>query len=138
MYLFLFRPFVMKKIKNEYFSDNPGFLGYKVNISFLTENYHILKFVVEKCVRSKKNGVYAKIKSHYARKAQRLNMQRAMLFPMTVVSPAMTDTDVFKEMQTANHLPRDTLKINRTATLLNTFLEPTGIFCSQCPLIIRA
>jgi len=27
----------MKKNKNEYFSDNPGFLGYKVNISFLTE-----------------------------------------------------------------------------------------------------
>jgi len=27
----------MKKSKNEYFSDNPGFLGYKVNIRFLTD-----------------------------------------------------------------------------------------------------
>jgi len=27
----------MKKIKNKYFSDNLGFLGYKVNITFLTE-----------------------------------------------------------------------------------------------------
>ena len=25
------------KVKNEEFSDKPGFLGYKVNISFLTE-----------------------------------------------------------------------------------------------------
>ena len=35
-------------------------------------------------------------------------MQRAMLFPMTVVSPAMTDTtDVFKEMQKAKYLKTD-------------------------------
>jgi len=27
----------MKKDKNEYFCDNPGFLGYNVNISFLSE-----------------------------------------------------------------------------------------------------
>ena len=50
----------MKQIKNEKFSDNPSFLGYKVNTSFLTENlpysqicgtkctFHIIKFVVQK------------------------------------------------------------------------------------------
>jgi len=27
----------MKKLKNKWFCDNPGFLGYKVNVSFLTE-----------------------------------------------------------------------------------------------------
>ena len=36
--------FVDEKNKNEYFSDNLGFLDYKVNISFVTEKlpyYHI-------------------------------------------------------------------------------------------------
>jgi len=32
-----FRPFSMKKLKHKKISDNAGFLGYKVNISFLTE-----------------------------------------------------------------------------------------------------
>ena len=44
----------MKKIRNQYFFDNPGFLGYKVNISFLAENYHIRKFLLQKWVRLKK------------------------------------------------------------------------------------
>ena len=31
-----FRPFLMKKLTNKEFSDNAGFLGYKMNISFVT------------------------------------------------------------------------------------------------------
>ena len=36
-FAFLISTFLMKKLKNEYFSDDPGFLGYIVNISFLAE-----------------------------------------------------------------------------------------------------
>ena len=42
--------------KNELVADNPGFLGYRVNISFLTENlphFHT-HYVVQKWVRPKK------------------------------------------------------------------------------------
>ena len=45
-------------IKLIYFCDNAGFLGYKVIIIFLIKNYHIPKFVVKKCVRPIKNGVF--------------------------------------------------------------------------------
>jgi len=44
------------KLKSKYFADHAGFLGYKLNISFLTENYHIPKFRVQKWARPK-NGV---------------------------------------------------------------------------------
>jgi len=39
-----FQPFLMKKCKNEKRSDNPGFLGYKVNRNFLTEKLPYSQF----------------------------------------------------------------------------------------------
>ena len=42
-------------------------LGYKVNISFLTEKYHIPKFVVQKWVRPKKR------RQIFVQKLRRLN-----------------------------------------------------------------
>jgi len=39
--------FLIKKIKNEYFSDNYAFLGYQYKFALPT-NYHIPKFVVQK------------------------------------------------------------------------------------------
>ena len=54
---FDFNLFDEKKIKNEQFSDNPGFLGYKVSIRFLTEKYYILKFVAQKWVGPKKRQI---------------------------------------------------------------------------------
>jgi len=44
----------MKKIKNEYFSNNPGFLGYNVNISFPTGKLARFQISVQKGVGPKK------------------------------------------------------------------------------------
>jgi len=46
-----------EKIKNEQFSDNPGFLGYKENISFLTEKLPYSQICDTKLGPSLKNGV---------------------------------------------------------------------------------
>jgi len=52
-----FRPFLNKKLKNKAFSDNPGFLGYKVNISFLTDKLPYSQICGIKVGTSYKNGV---------------------------------------------------------------------------------
>jgi len=48
------RPFSYKKINNEQFCDNPGFLGCKVNISFLNEILPYSQICGKKWVRPKK------------------------------------------------------------------------------------
>ena len=49
--------FLMKKLKNNLFQENAGFLGDKVNISFLPEILRHFKFVIQKSVNPIKNGV---------------------------------------------------------------------------------
>jgi len=58
----------MKKIKNEYFSENAGFLGYKVNINFLTEKLPYSQICGTKVGTSLKNGVIAKLALTYSKR----------------------------------------------------------------------
>ena len=47
----------MKKLENKYFSGHPGFLGYKVNISFLADKLTYSQICGPKVGPSYKNDV---------------------------------------------------------------------------------
>ena len=119
----------MKKLKHKLFSVNPGFLGYKMNISFLAEKLPYSQICGTKVGPSNKNGVKAHELEKYTPEVtksfvqSRLECARLVLFE-GMDNPLEDVNSIVQQLDQISTICR--CEYESTTTMLKSFFDQTS------------